>query len=97
MQWCRKTRWDNFVNFSYKQKYVVYHKYKYCYCITKVQNGLYNLGYNKTIPKTISNKHRNYNAHVAHACLVQLRANGTKNFTSFVLFWLKNRAQVKLH
>ena len=36
------------------------------------------------------------NAHVLHAFLVQLRANGTKIFTSFVLFWFKNRVQVKL-
>ena len=36
------------------------------------------------------------NAHVVYAFLVQLRANSTKIFTSFVLFWFKNRAQVKL-
>ena len=29
------------------------------------------------------------NAHVVHAFLVQLRANGMKIFTWFVLFWLK--------
>ena len=47
------------VNFSYKQKQDDFRQYKYCYCITKVQNGLYNLGYNKTSPKTIANKYRN--------------------------------------
>ena len=36
------------------------------------------------------------NASVVHAFLVELRANGTKIFTSFVLFWFKNREQVKL-
>ena len=36
------------------------------------------------------------NAHIVHAFLVQLRAKGTEIFTSFVLFWFKNRAQVKL-
>ena len=36
------------------------------------------------------------NAHVVHAFPVQLRAKGTKIFTSFVFFWFKNRAQVKL-
>ena len=29
------------------------------------------------------------NAHVVNAFLVQLRVNGMKFFTSFVLFWLK--------
>ena len=33
------------MNFSYKQKQDVFCQYKYCYRITKVQNGLYNLGY----------------------------------------------------
>ena len=36
------------------------------------------------------------NTHVVHAFLAQLRANGTKIVTLFVLFWFKNRAQVKL-
>ena len=36
------------------------------------------------------------NAQVVHAFPVQFRAKGTKNFTSFVFFWFKNRAQVKL-
>ena len=36
------------------------------------------------------------NTYVVHAFLVQLRANGTKIVTSFVLLWFKNRAQVKL-
>ena len=36
------------------------------------------------------------NAHVVHAFLVQLQANGTKIFAWFVLFLFKNRAQVKL-
>ena len=33
------------------------------------------------------------NAHVVHAFLAQLRANGTKIVTLFVLFWFKNRAR----
>ena len=36
------------------------------------------------------------NAHAVYAFLVQLQANGTKIFTSFVLFWFQNCAQVKL-
>ena len=35
----KKTRWGNFVNFSFKQKQDDFHPYKYCYCITKAQNG----------------------------------------------------------
>ena len=70
-------RWGNFMNFSYKQKY--------CYCITKVQNSLYNLGYNKEAPKSLRISTET-NAYVVHAFLVQLRANGTKIFASFVLF-----------
>ena len=44
-------RWDNFVNFTYKEKQDAFHQYKYCYYITKVQNGLYNLGTSKQAPK----------------------------------------------
>ena len=35
-------------------------------------------------------------AHVVHVFPIQLPASGTKIFTSFVLFWFKYRAQVKL-
>ena len=83
------------MNFSYKQKQDDFRQYKYCYCITKVQNGLYNLGTTKQAPKP-SRTSTETNAQVVHAFLVQLRANGTKIFTSFVLFWFKNRVQVKL-
>ena len=60
------------------------------------------LGTTKQAPKP-SRISTEINAHVVHAFLVQLRANGTKIsrkvFTSliFVLFWFKNRAQMKLH
>ena len=35
----KKMRWGNFVNFPFTQKQDDFHQYKYCYCITKVQNG----------------------------------------------------------
>ena len=54
----------NFVNFSYEEKQDVLCQYKYCYCITKVQNGWHNLEYNKTSPKIVSNNITEINAHI---------------------------------
>ena len=92
----KKTRWGNFVNFSYKQKQDVFRQYKHCYCIIKVQNDLYNLGATKQTPKP-SRISIETNAHVVHAFLVQLRTYMVRKFSHRLFcFGLKICAQVKL-
>ena len=80
----QKMRWGNFVNFSYKQKQDVFRQYKYCYCITKVQNDCYN----KTNLKTISIAEMNVN--VEHAFTVLKRIFQLANSTQiFILLLFK--------
>ena len=71
----KKTRWGNFVNFSYKQKQDVFRQYKCCYCINKVKMVCTTSGTTKQAPNP-SRTSTETNAHVVHAFLVQLRANG---------------------
>ena len=55
--------WDNFVNFSYKQKQDVFHQYKYCYRITKV-SAKWLVQQNK--PTIVQNIHIAYLLKIVH-------------------------------
>ena len=76
----------NFVNFSYKQKQDVFANISTTTVLPKCKMVCTTSGTTKEAPKP-SRRSTETNAHVVHAFLVQLRANGTKIFTSFVLFW----------
>ena len=87
--------WGNFVNFSYKQNKTFLANISTATVLPKCKMVCITSGTTKEAlkPSRISTE---TNAHVVHAFPIQLRANSTKIFRSFVLFWYKNRAQVKL-
>ena len=83
------------MNFSYKQKQDVFANISTAAVLPKCKMVCTTSGTTKQAPKP-SRISTQINAHVVHAFPLRLRAKGTKIFTSFVLFWFKNRAQVKL-
>ena len=73
------------MNFSYKQKQDVFANTSTAAVLPKCKMVCTTSGTTKQAPKA-SRVSTEINAHVMHAFVVQLRANGTKIFTSFVLF-----------
>ena len=72
----------NFMNFSYKQKQDVFCQYKYCYCITKVQNGWYT----RTNSKTILNNHRNKYL-CTYLCFTLKKSYTTYTSIQYTSYW----------